>query len=116
MEIIKKSSDELTMKQMYDLMKSPEIQRVSDNDDALVQVDAWVLYKDTDKDGNMREILSILDNGVGAAVATNSATFIRDFMEIVDMCMDYGMEVQHVKISSGTSKADRKFYTCVYVD
>lgn len=115
MEIIKKSSDELTIKQMYDLTKSPEIQKLSDNDGALVQVDAWALYNDTDKDGNTREILSILDNEVGA-VATNSATFIRDFMEITEMCADCCVEVQHVKISSGTSKAGRKFYTCVYVD
>lgn len=115
MEIIKKSSDELTMKQMYDLTKSPEIQKVSDNEGALLQVDAWALYKDTDKDGNTREILSILDNEVGA-VATNSVTFIRDFMEITEMCHDCGVEVQHVKISSGVSKAGRKFYTCIYVD
>lgn len=115
MEIIKKSSDELTMKQLYDLTKSPEIQRVSDNEGALVQVDAWALYNDTDKDGNTREILSILDNEVGA-VATNSATFIRDFMEIAEMCTVYGVKLQHVKISSGISKAGRKFYTCVYVD
>ena len=115
MEIIKKSSDELTMKQMYDLTKSPEIQRVSDNEGALVQVDAWVLYNDTDSIGNAREILSILDNEVGV-VATNSVTFIRDFMEIVEMCADCGVEPRHVKISSGTSKAGRKFYTCIYVD
>lgn len=115
MEIIKKSSDELTMKQMYDLTKSPEIQKVSDNDGVLLQVDAWALYKDTDKDGNTREILSILDNEIGA-VATNSATFIRDFMEITEMCADCGVEAHHVKISSGTSKAGRKFYICVYVD
>ena len=115
MEIIKKSSDKLTVKQMYDLTMSPEIGKVSDNDGALVQVDEWALYNDTDKDGNTREILSILDNEVGA-VATNSATFIRDFMEIIDMCADCGVELQHVKISSGMSKAGRKFYTCVYVD
>lgn len=115
MEIIAKSSNELTMKQMYDLTKSPEIQKLSDNDGVLVQVDAWALYKDTDKDGNTREILSILDNEIGA-VATNSVTFIRDFMEITEMCADCGVEVHHVKISSGTSKAGRKFYTCVYMD
>lgn len=115
MVIIKKSSEELTVKQMYDLTRSPEIQKVSDNDGALVQVDEWVLYNDTDKDGNTKGILSILDNEAGA-VATNSATFIDDFMEIIEMCTDCGVEVHHVKISSGTSKAGRKFYTCVYVD
>lgn len=115
MEIITKSSNELTMKQMYDLTKSPEIQKLSDNDGALFQVDAWALYKDTDKDGNTREILSILDSEVGA-VATNSVTFIRDFMEITEMCRDCDVEVHHIKISSGMSKAGRKFYTCVYVD
>lgn len=115
MEIITRSGDELTIKQLYDMTKSPEIQRVSDNEGALVQVAAWVLYNDTDKDGNTREILSILDNEAGA-IATNSVTFIRDFMEITEMCGNFGTEVQHVKISSGTSKAGRKFYTCVYVD
>lgn len=115
MEIIKKSSDKLTMKQMYDLTRSPEIQKLSDNDGALVQVDEWALYNETDKDGNTREILSILDNEVGA-VATNSVTFIRNFIEITEMCEDCEVEVHHIKISSGTSKAGRKFYTCVYVD
>ena len=115
MEIITKSSNELTMKQMYDLTKSPEIQKLSDNDGALIQVDAWALYKDTDKDGNTREILSILDSEAGA-IATNSVTFIRDFMEITEMCLDCDVEVHHIKISSGMSKAGRKFYTCVYVD
>lgn len=115
MEIITKSSNELTIKQMYDLTKSPEIQKLSDNDGALIQVDAWALYKDTDKDGNTREILSILDSEVGA-IATNSVTFIRDFMEITEMCLDCDVEVHHIKISSGMSKAGRKFYTCVYVD
>lgn len=115
MEIIRKSSEELTVKQIYDLTKSPEIQRVSENDGALMRVDAWALYRDTDKDGNTREILSILDNEVGV-VATNSLTFIGDFIEIIEMCMDYGEEVQHIKISSGTSKAGRTFYTCVYID
>lgn len=115
MEIITKSSSELTMKQMYELTKSPEIQRVSDNEEALVKVDAWVLYNDTDNIGNTREILSILDNEVGV-VATNSATFIRNFIEITEMCRDCGAEVHHIKISSGTSKTGRKFYTCVYVD
>lgn len=115
MKIIEKSGNELTMKQMYDMTKSPEIQKVSDNNGALLQVDAWVLYNDTDKDGIMREILSILDNEEGA-FATNSATFIRDFMEIREMCEDCGVEPHHVKISSGMSKSGRKFYTCVYVD
>lgn len=115
MEIIEKSSDKLTMKQMYDLTKSPEIQKVSDNDGTLLQVDAWALYNDKDKDGIMREILSILDNEAGV-IATNSATFIRDFMEIKEMCADCGVEVHHIKISSGMSKSGRKFYTCVYVD
>lgn len=115
MEIIKKSSDELTMKQMYDLTKSPEIQKLSDYDGVILQVDAWALYKDTDKDGNTREILSILDNKL-AVIATNSVTFIRDFMEIIDMCHDCSVEVQHVKISARISKAGRTFYICVYVD
>lgn len=115
MNITRKSNDNLTMKQLYDLTKSPEIQKVSDNDGMLVSVDAWALYEDTDKDGNVREILAILDNEVGT-VATNSATFMRDFFEIIDMCTDCGSVVNHIKISSGTSKAGRKFYTCVYID
>lgn len=115
MEIIKKSNENLTMKQIYDLTKSPDIEKVSDNDGALIQVDEWVLYKDSDRDGNTHDLLSILDNEAGV-VATNSQTFIRNFMEIVDMCQSCGVEVRHVKISSGTSKAGRRFYKCVYVD
>ena len=80
-----------------------------------VPVVNWMLYSDTDKDGNEQTLLSILSEG-NVAYATNSQTFIEAFSVLCDMFEDSGEEITAIKVIGGQSKAGRHFITCAYAE
>ena len=112
MEILKKSK-ELTTEEMYYLTMSPETQKMSDNIGQVVDIEAWIIYQDVNKDGEMQKILSIL-TPEGETLATNSATFMGDFERLMDLFSQNNESVKRVEIISGTSKAGRQFVTVKY--
>ena len=112
MEILKKSK-ELTTEEMYYLTMSPETQKMSDNIGQVVDIEAWIIYQDVNKDGDMQKILSIL-TPEGETLATNSATFMGDFERLMDLFSQNNETVKRVEIISGTSKAGRQFVTVKY--
>ena len=112
MEILKKSK-ELTTEEMYYLTMSPETQKMSDNIGQVVDIEAWIIYQDVNKDGEMQKILSIL-TPEGETLATNSATFMGDFERLMDLFSQNNETVKRVEIISGTSKAGRQFVTVKY--
>lgn len=112
MKIIEKSR-ELTIPELYQLTMSPEIGKISEIAGTVLEIDCFVLYEDAGSDGTINEILSIktLD---GEVRATNSPTFIREFMRMQDLFTSNGEKVEKVKVINGTSKAGRTFFTCTY--
>ncbi len=115
MNIIRKYPETLTMKQLYDLTKSPEIKRMSSNQGEEIEIDAFIEYEDVKADGTISTIVSIKDK-TGETFATNSPTFTSDFDSIVEMCTSAGEQLHTIKVSGGRSKAGRNFITCVYID
>lgn len=111
MATIIKSNKELTKRESYKLTLDPAIKKMKDFIGVQIEVAAYCLYKDVNKDGKEVEVLSIMDKD-GGVCATNSDTFKRDFMNIVDLMDgdDYAIE-----IISGQSKAGREFITCTLV-
>ena len=119
MTINKIYPETLNIKERYALTKSPKIQRMSDIVGSVLSVKAYALYNDEDKNGNTREILSIMDQD-GDVYATNSVSFIREFSDIVSMCEQCDGFVltdalSSIEIMSGTSKAGRTYLTCAMV-
>ena len=119
MTINKIFPETLNIKERYALTKSPKIQRMSNIVGAVLSVKAYALYIDSDKDGIDRQILSIMDHD-GDVYATNSGSFIREFMDIVSMCeqcegLDLAEALSSIEIMSGTSKAGRTYITCAMV-
>jgi len=112
MKIIQKSK-ELTPQEIYFLTMSPSVQKMSDQDTQIIEVSAFALYEDENGKGETQEILAIMtpDKEV---FATNSATFKNDFKKMYELFDSLGVQVQSIKVVSGTSKNDRTFYTCVY--
>ena len=110
MEIIK-LSDNLTKKDVYLLSRSPKIQKMSDNVGAQISVDKYMLYSDVSGDGSKEVTILSISNGE-AVYATNSATAIREFEEILNI-----MDGEHfaVEIISGTSKNNRAYITLALV-
>lgn len=92
-------------KELYRVTKSQSIKKVSTIETA-VTVNGYVIFTDTDKDGNEIEILSIDTND--GAFATNSKTFIESFLDIVEML---GAPVEIV-VGHGTSKNGRNYIYC----
>lgn len=115
MEIIKKSKETFTPKELYVLTMSPETRKMKDAISQTVEIGNYCLYKDNNSKGEEHNILAI-STPDGECIATNSPTFIEDFFRMQDMFAGCGEVVKSVKVISGTSKAGREFITCAYAD
>ena len=111
MATIIKSNKELTKRESYKMTLDPAIKKMKDFIGVQLDVSAYCLYSDVNKDDDEVEVLSIMDKD-GCVYATNSLTFKKDFMNIADLMdgEDYAIEV-----ISGQSKAGREFITCTLV-
>ena len=106
MEIVKASKD-YTKKEIYNLTRSPEIKKLSDQEGEIIPVEGFLIFTDTDQNGNETEIMSILSTD-GAVYASNSQTANREMLFIHDL-MDG--EPYSIKVIRGNSKNGRKYTT-----
>lgn len=114
MEILKTSAA-LSTKEKYALCLSGHAGKMETIKGQIVEPSAWALYTDVDKKtGELKQILSLMIDG--EVFATISATFIDDFMRMVEFFASEGAELPPVKIVSGTSKAGRQFISCTVAD
>ena len=109
MELIKAFPAELDQRTIYKMMKSPDVQKMSDADGSILEVAAWISYTDTDsRTGEINDLLAIQTTD-GEMFGTNSAIFQREFNDITKF---FGDDVGAIKVISGKSKAGRTFITC----
>ena len=111
MQILKHYPEQLTKKHIYALTMSPKIGRMKDAKGSKLDVAAWCIYEDADKDGEVRQVLSIA-TPEDEVLATNSTTFMADFLAMVDLFGPGG--VDRIEIITGMSKAGREYITCAY--
>lgn len=112
MEIIRTNINTGDKKALYKLTKSSS-QSVQDAPDGVsVEIKTWALYTDPkeQRDGSVKDqtVLSFTD-GAGTKYSTISATFIRDFLGIVDIMED---EPFAIILVHGLTKGGKKFVTC----
>lgn len=107
---ILKMSRELSAAEVYKLTMSPEIQRMSDNVGAEIDVQSYCLYEDG-ADDDVKTILSVMDAD-GKVFATNSSTFQREFLRMEDLFNQMGCDLPVIKVCNGISKSGRDFITC----
>lgn len=110
MTILKSYPETLTKKELYNLTMSPKTQKMTTAKGSILEVAAWCLYDDVDKEGEVRRVLSI-QTPEGEIFATNSATFQDDFFRMVDL---FDGVVTTIEVISGTSKGGREFIDCAY--
>lgn len=93
-------------KDIYKTTKNANIGKLSDlADNEEITITGYTLFEDTDKDENIITVLAfMLENGT--VYATNSATVIKDFNDILEIFEDLPVVV---KKGTGTSKANRSF-------
>lgn len=115
MRIIRTKNENISVKEKYLMSMDPEIRRMRDAEGMIVPVLNWMLYSDTDKEGNEQTLLSILSEN-NIAYATNSRTFIESFGTLCDMFAESGEEIHAIKVIAGQSKTGRHYITCAYAE
>lgn len=111
MATIIKSNKDLNKREIYKMTMDPAIKKMKDFIGAQIDVAAYCLYKDMNKDGKEVEVLSVMDKD-GGVCATNSDTFKRDFLNLAALMDD---DDYTIEVISGQSKAGREFITCTLV-
>ena len=111
MNILKKSREDLSNKDLYFLLTDKSIKKMQEIAEKTINVVDYVLYEDVRRDtGEISKVLAIkTDNGT---YATNSASFIECFEKIVEC---FGDDFKTISIMQGTSNRGRKYLQCSYV-
>lgn len=113
MQIISDSKN-LTTKDIYLLTMNPKTQKMKDCKGQRIEIKSWAIYEDVNKKtGDLQSILAIA-TPEGETFATNSPTFIDDFSNMWELFTDNGETVPAIVVTSGMSKAEREFISCVY--
>lgn len=107
--IIEKSMD-FTAVEIYKMTKASNIVLIKELEDGTeIEVKGYIIFTDEKNDGTEVELLSIMSTD-GTVYVTQSETFKNDFADIA--ALGIFPDVPIVK-SSGVSKSDRKFLTCL---
>lgn len=113
MNIIKTSRENMTVKEMYDLIQNPNIEKLSMLNETITIGD-FILREDVNSKGDDIKVLTVLTD-TGEAFATTSPTFIADFESILAMCEQAkAPSPRKITVKHSTSKAGRDFIQCVY--
>lgn len=111
MEIIKKTNG-LASADLYGMTKGNDVRKMADFEGEVLDIQKFVLYKDANAEGVETVVLAVetLD---GTRIATNSRTFVRNFMDILAI-YDEGNEELPTRfvVGSGKSRSNRKYLTC----
>ena len=78
------TNKELTKEEKYFLTKAQDVQKMTEAVDQILDLTAWAIYTDVNADGEEVELFSMRTVD-GETYATNSATFIRAFRDILDI-------------------------------
>lgn len=107
------NGQELNKKEMYKLCLSDTTTSIKTLEDGTqLTVTNYCEYEDVDSKGNTQHLLSLkTDSGY---FATNSETFIRNFLKIADLFEDEG-SIDIVKVS-GVTKSDKPFVNVTLAD
>lgn len=114
MEIIRKSNDEISKKDIFMMTKNQNIMTMKSIENGTeITVKQWVLFSDincsTDEEVT---ILSIMTED-GQVIATNSKSFMDMFFDIVEILEENnGFTIEKL---GGKTKAGRYFVTCALV-
>lgn len=111
MNIKYQMKDTYSMKELYDLTQSPDIDKMTNHKDEEINVADFLVYEKDDGNGGIM-LVCVITSAEGETVATNSSTFIRAFTDILDMAAVAGETIHTVQIVGGVSKSGRNFITC----
>ena len=107
---ILKTSRELTDEEVYLLCMQSSVNKMSDAEGQVLELDAWAYYEDVNARGESNEVLAILTKD-GDVFATISNTFIKEFLKMAE---HFNERLAKIKVITGTAKNGRQFVSCAY--
>lgn len=108
---IKRQNGNFGKGEMFNMTQGTEVGKLSDKVGETLRLDGWVLYEDLNASGSPQEVLVVREDN-GELSATISATFIEQFIKLVDFMGD---ESYSIKIVGKKSKNNRDYITCSVV-
>lgn len=108
---IEKTNKELSKMELYRLTHSPEAKPLKEAADQIIELENFIIYATTDKNGKEVELVSFEDKS-GIVYTTNSGIVRKELIGLLD---DFG-EINIIKVIKGTTKAGREFLNIVLVD
>lgn len=114
MKILKQSRENLSNYDLYELTQSNAIRSMKDCEDRLIiKVEDYVLYEDTDRNGNDITLLAVMDAKTGDVYASQSKTFRENFEKALEFVQKG--EPLFIRVLHGKSRAGRSFINCALV-
>lgn len=103
------TSKEFDKYEIYELTKSPDVQKMRNVAGQELEVVDFIEYENTDSNGEIKKIV-VLKTAEGETFGTNSASFVKEFEDVISMA-----EVPfNLGVISGKSKAGRSYLTCAW--
>jgi len=97
---------------IYSMTKGNDVRKMQDFEGEVIDIAKFILYTDASSSGDEMTILCV-ETTDGTRIATNSATFIRNFWDIQTIFNSSGEEApKKYKVGSGRSRSNRKYLTC----
>lgn len=108
---IERTNKEFSKMELYRLTRSPESKPLKEAVDQIIELENFIIYTGTDKDGKEVELVSFEDKS-GVVYTTNSGVVRKELITLLD---DFG-EINIIKVIKGVTKAGREFLNIVLVD
>lgn len=103
-----KTNRTMTAKELYEMTKSHSIEKLSDCCAERLTVIDYVLREDVNSDGEVVQVLTIRTVD-GHLYGTISASFIRDFVAIIECGVEMPCEIEIIR---NKGRSGRTFLTC----
>lgn len=111
MNILKRSREDLTQKDLYFLLTDKSIKKLKEASGKNIDVIDYVIYEDVNRQtGELMKILSI--KASDCCYATNSPTFIECFEKIVEC---FGSDFKTISVMEEKSNKGRAYLQCSFV-
>lgn len=107
--------ENMNAKLKYDMIKAPDIGKLSEQVGQVLQLTAYILHEEADQNGEIVEVLNIRDED-GKVYATNSKVFIREFKTVCEIVNDDMSQINHIEIIGAKTKGGRQYLTMKWVD
>lgn len=114
MAIVNMYPTTLTSKEKYDLLKSPTIHNMQEAAGQVLEIKAFIIHEDVK--GEEAEIVNVMNISTtdGNIYATNSATFIREFLDLLECATPE--ELHRIEVVRRTSKNGRPYLMPRWID